>query len=296
MKNIYFTTNSDGGSTEGIGAMAQYQIICYALSRYLDTKYTFSGFHNLSHYQYFEISPNQWSEMITRFFNLRGAQVNSILSTVQFNGTLQDLQNLCANSDNVLILLDPQFLMRTVDLIIDSELCSKAFQSIKDSLVFDTKQIYFDRNSFNISFHIRRFTKTDNCTASVREYYSPEKISKYKNTIALVYQHTKHLNPAFHIYSQGIEADFDQLRDPKLNINFHIEEVPTTSLYHMIHSDMLICANSSFSYVAHLLNQGCVSLGRDSFVHKWKLDSINLDIDGGFETNILKKQLYARYN
>lgn len=296
MKNIYFTTNADGCGTEGIGAMTQYQLICYALSKYLGVEYYFTEFSNLTHYQYFDINPKEWDRMITNFFNFGKTSDKPVNDTMQFNGTLRALETLCANKDNIEIVLDPQFLMRTADLIVDNKVCREAFRNLESNLQFDTSKCYFDQKTFNVSFHIRRFTRTDNCTASLREYYSSDKMTRYKNTMALVNSCTKHLNPVFHIYSQGSEEDFEQLKDSNLDVRFHIEELPIISLYHMINSDIHICANSSFSYISHLLNQKCISLVRNTFPHKWKADSIYVDVQGNFDTNFLTKQLYARYN
>ena len=78
MNKIYFTTNSNGNHTEGIGAMAQYQIICYVLSKLYNTEYYFTGFKNLTHYQYFDITQEQWCKDITDFFNFPISEVSDL--------------------------------------------------------------------------------------------------------------------------------------------------------------------------------------------------------------------------
>jgi hypothetical protein len=69
--NIFFTTSSDGLKREGIGATAQYQIICYILSKIYNTQFYFTGFKNLHHYQYFNITQEEWDQEITEFFNFK---------------------------------------------------------------------------------------------------------------------------------------------------------------------------------------------------------------------------------
>jgi hypothetical protein len=76
----------------------------------------------------------------------------------------------------------------------------------------------------------------------------------------------------FYIFSQGNEEEFQFLK--KENVFLHIEENPLISLYHMINADFLITANSSLSYIAHLLSNHEKCFGRVNFWHKWKKETI----------------------
>ncbi len=66
---IYLSTNSNGTNTEGIGAMAQYQLHTYALSKIFNINFTFSPFINLQHYQYHNVTQKQFCDDINSFFN-----------------------------------------------------------------------------------------------------------------------------------------------------------------------------------------------------------------------------------
>jgi hypothetical protein len=129
------------------------------------------------------------------------------------------------------------------------------------------EQKYFKNNKKNIAIHIRKFTKTDNCTITNREYFTEARKNIYLNYI----EQLDNENHMFHIYSQGTEEEFEFLK--KENVILHIEENPLISLYHIINADFLITANSSFSYIAHLLGTHEKCFGRSNFWHKWKKET-----------------------
>jgi len=92
----------------------------------------------------------------------------------------------------------------------------------------------------------------------------------------------------FHVYSQGTPKDFGFFFDLDHNVILHIEEYPTVSLYHMATSDVLVMANSSLSYVAHLYGK-CFTIARDSFYHKlYEKTSVRADQTGSFDVERLK--------
>jgi len=99
---IYFTTNSDGNDTEGIGAMAQYQIICYTLSKLYDTNFYFTGFKNLTHHQYFNITKEQWVSDIDTFFNFKKSNVLH-LPVVKFSDINEPLHEFLIKNDNLIV-------------------------------------------------------------------------------------------------------------------------------------------------------------------------------------------------
>ena len=67
----------------------------------------------------------------------------------------------------------------------------------------------------------------------------------------------------------------------------HIEEYPTISVYHMANADVLVMANSSLSYIAHLYGK-CFTIARDSFYHKlYETTSVRADSTGAFDTRKL---------
>ena len=65
---MYLFHNADGLSTEGIGAIAQYQIHTYTLSKLLGVEFASTDFVNIQHYQG-NSTQNKFGEDITNFFN-----------------------------------------------------------------------------------------------------------------------------------------------------------------------------------------------------------------------------------
>ena len=65
---IYLYTSADGKNTEGIGAMAQYQIHTCTLSRALGVEFMGQNFTNLQHYQKYS-TQEQFNMDCSKFFN-----------------------------------------------------------------------------------------------------------------------------------------------------------------------------------------------------------------------------------
>jgi len=269
MDKIYFTTNSDGNHTEGIGAMAQYQIICYALSKLYNVEYYFEGFKNLTHYQYFNTTQEQWGKDITHFFNLPVIDKPQSLPVVNFSKIGLDLENFIQNN-NAIINFEPNYIMQFIDQYVDNTEVQNILQDIGKNLIFDNSLFYFNKEKQNIAIHIRKYTQTDCDLNSRREYFIESKKEYYINLI----KELDTINTEFHIYSQGNEKEFDFLK--KDNVSLHIEENPLTSFYHMVNADVLVTANSSLSYLAHLVGNHKKCFVRDTFFHKWKFNTIKL--------------------
>jgi len=264
--NIYFTTPSDGLKTEGIGAMVQYQIICYILSKIYETQFYFTGFKNLQHYQYFNITQEKWDQEITEFFNF---DISESLSHEAIDINNDFLLDISLNKNkNIILNMQPQYLMKTIDKIINEPRTRQILLNLKNKLKLNQEKKYFQNNKKNIAIHIRKFTKTDCDTFAGREYFNENRKNIYLNYI----KELDNKNHIFHIFSQGSEQEFEFLK--KENVFLHIEENPLISLYHMINADFLITANSSLSYVAHLLGNHEKCFGRTNFWHKWKKETI----------------------
>ena len=289
--NTYIKINSDGYSVEGIGATVQYQIICYALSRILGINYLFNGFKNINHYQHYGLLPSEWDAQINDFFNFPMVTRDLNLPVHQLG-----FSNFTLN-DNVVYDLELTPAMKIADSIIDKS--SAYFNELKNNIRFDVNKYYFDKNILNISVHIRKYTSTDNDNNVNRELFDVSKKTYYLNLIKFITDTVDKLNIKYclHIYSQGMPDDYIFIENELgvKNIKYHVEEHPLTSIYHLIHSDILVCSNSSFSYISHLLNTNAVILARPTFFHKWKNDSILIDDSGFFNINEFRDKLVERY-
>lgn len=290
MKPVYLRTASDGIGIEGIGALIQYQLFCYGLSRILDCGYLFEGFKNLQHYQYFNITQEKFTGEVNEFFNLPKRSI------VGSKTSINDLESLYAHVRNKGDL-EPEIVELTLDFLgralYDNDIVEKMEKGdllapLKYRLFLNRHPNYIDPNKFFVAVHIRKYTRTDCDESEKREYFDSKRHQFYLNVISKL----KTIVPAaeFHIYSQGDLKDFDFLKDLG-NIHFHIEEYPIVSIYHMVHANILVMANSSMSYVAHLLGNP-ITLARDNFWHPlYSKKKVSTDNNGNFDENLLNQNL-----
>jgi hypothetical protein len=251
-----FYTNSDGANTEGIGAMLQYQLFCYAYCSINKEKFCFDGFKNLQHFQY----TNQTQEEFCNFIN----------SFIDFSSCSMEKDSQS---------LSPQFLMTYgQDNITEAQ---NHIERIKIKIKNNFK--YFKNDELNVAVHIRVLTSTDTCPDVRRElanFSTPIKLNYYENIFDSIRKLHKDKNVKFHIYSQGKPEFFSNFKLLDKDVVLHIDEHPIISLYHMATSDLLVMANSSLSYVAHLLGKN-FSIARKTFYHTLcDNKSVRVDADG----------------
>lgn len=280
---IYLKTNGNGNHTEGIGALAQYQLYTYALAKMFDCGYTFDGFKNLQHYQYNNVSQEKFSDDASSFFNFVSDKAEGSFDRVR---NFDALRGYMSQQENLILELD----WCCFGQIMNS---SGIIREIEDrgliehlQLSFDTQQSYFNPGKPKVAIHIRKFTGTDCDRNPVREVFAEYRKDFYLNLIRGI---SDMIDAEFHIYSQGRVSDYNFLNGP--NVVMHIEEYPIISLYHMIHSDVLVMANSSFSYIAHLLGHP-ITLVRTNFYHQtYNRGRVWLAGDGNFNKNQFEEAL-----
>lgn len=285
---IFLQTNSDGekssgyknsGRKEGIGAIAQYQLLLYAICKKLDVNFYNSGFKNIGHSSYTNYFEDEWSDSFTKFFNFSsdfsiGNKIHFSKIDEEFFSFIQSNKN---TSSEILIYIEPESVLEYGQLIIDEIYEKKYLIDIKNKLHF--KDGYFSNNVLNISFHIRNINSEDNCFQNFRELYNKNNF----NYINIIEQLKKVCDEEIklHIHSQGEQKDFEELlnhQQENFNIELHINEHPISDIYHMSHADLLIMANSSFSWISHLMNYN-TTLVRDNFWHSTYPNTIKLDKD-----------------
>lgn len=294
---IYLQTNSDGkkspgyknsGRKEGIGAIAQYQLLLYAICKKLKVNFYNSGFKNIGHSSYTNYSEDEWSDSFTKFFNF--SSDFSIENKIHFSKINEELfsfikQNKNTSSD-VLIYLEPEDVLEYGQSIINEIYENKYLTNLKNNLCFGEK--YFSNDILNISFHIRNINSEDNSFQDFRELYNKNNLFY----INIIEQLKKVCNEKvkLHIHTQGNQKDFDELlnyHQDKFEIELHMNDHPISDIYHMSCADLLIMANSSFSWISHLMNYN-VTLVRDNFWHSTYPNTIKLDKNYSFITKKLQ--------
>ena len=130
---------------------------------------------------------------------------------------------------------------------------------IKNNLLFEGKK-YFE-NGLNVSLHLRTANPNDipqEISSPLRELYVLERdLVRYENLINFIKTNIEQKQITFHIHSQGFTTDFSEFlkfETEEFKVKLHIDDHPTSDIYHMANSDLLILSNSSFSWISSLLN------------------------------------------
>ncbi len=296
---LYAQTNSDGkggegyinsGKEEGIGAVSQYQLLLYAICKKFNIQFYNSGFKNIGHFSYTNYNQDEWSNLFTNFFNFSSKKnIKNQISFSSIEDFLSFIEKNKENSEDYLIYLDPKSVLEYGQSIIEEIYRENYLKHIKNDFIFN--QCYFSQNFLNISFHIRNINPEDNSLQDFRELYNKNN-TNYIKLIKQVKKVCQNEKTKLHIHSQGEKKDFDEFlnyQSENFEIDLHLNDNPISDIYHMSHADLLIMANSSFSWIAHLLNYN-VTLVRDNFWHSTYPNTLKLDKNYSFNTNKLRLQ------
>ena len=292
---MYLFNKADGYQTEGIGAVAQCQIHTYTLSRMLGVEFASTKFENLQHYQEHSTQV-EFCQDVTKFFNFPKGQLNSdnVVSFEKIDEEFIKFVEENRNEKDLYVEVGRADMMRTADN--NYQKWNSFVKDLSSLVVFDKSKYYFDEEKLNVSLHITNFIEgRDNDRSTSREQFIQGN-DKEKYYINLLQKFDKILNDKnnrassvekeYHIYSRsqtpGDLEQFEVFTKLGLPIKFHIDEHPLISLYHLIHSDIKVLSNSSFSYISAIYGDG-LSIARDNFHHKIPENVIYSDYDGNFD-------------
>lgn len=268
-------TSSDGENTEGIGALAQYQIFAFAYALASHANFKFYPFTNLQHYQHCGVTQQEFCDDVNELFKCLKESSKSGVKEVR----LQPKMLMKFGQENL------HFVKKALDPL---------------NLCLPKSQKYFSDKDVNVALHLRTYTDTDCCTAPVREYLTEgnkESVKKYySNILTKIKEVYYDDNIVLHVYGQGTEENHKFLDEIHDNVQYHIDEYPPITLYHMTNADILLMANSSFSYVPHLFNKS-FTIAKPSFHHKLhENNTVRTTAEGDFDTLPLKQYKNERTN
>jgi hypothetical protein len=287
--SIYLKTNSDGYGTEGIGAVVQYQLLLHAICKKLGVGFYSSPFKNIAHSSYNNCENQKWSSSFTNFFNFPikdDSEYNFLFSKID-DEFFSFIENYKDTSSSILVYLEPECILEYGQLIVDEIYKKKYLIDVKKNFIFNDN--YFSDDKLNISLHIRCINPEDNSLQDFRELYNKNNL-KYINLIKFIKKICIGQKVDFHIHSQGDEKNFIEFleyQEKDFQFKLHINDHPISDIYHMSHADLLIMANSSFSWISHLMNYN-TSLVRDNFWHITYPNTIKLDSNYSFIDKKLK--------
>jgi hypothetical protein len=259
---IYLSTSSDGCNTDGIGVMVQSQLFVKALSEIFNCNYKFNKFTNFTHYQYFNITQENFMNDINQFFNLQENQ-EKLCKKVEIS-TEEELNQHLKNppKEDIELSLYSGLVTRLGQKYLEEFESKNSIKKIKEKFNFKNLS---DTSKFRIAIHIRIFTHTDCDLSSFRDYFTLEKQEYYINLLESLREIYKEKNPQFEIYSQGNSDLFNFLKEK--DTSFFIEEYPIYTIEKMLTSDVFVMANSSLSYIVHLLRDK-ITYCKQGFYHK----------------------------
>ena len=291
---LYIYTPADGKNTEGIGAMAQYQIHAFTLSHAIKgAKFLGRDFTNLQHYQGYG-TQEEFCQECTDFFNFPNRVEIPDAEVVKFDNFTPEFEAFVEthqhSGEDKIIEINNFALMPFADTNINWWGKEHIVETLIPYMHFDSSKGYYDDGKLNVSMHIRNFMPSrDNDPSPTREYFEPgNDKEKYFINLMNKIEETFDFEKEFHIYSQGQEEWFDNFLIQGWDVHLHINEHPLTSLYHMIKSDIRVMSNSSMSYLSSLYGQG-LSIARDNFPHA-TLNTVYSDLEGNFDTSLVSVQ------
>jgi hypothetical protein len=230
--------------SDGVGSTIQAYLLCYALAKINNLEFHFSSFGEILNFDKDGKTNKEHTEEWNNFFNLKDVSKN-------------------LNEGDTLSLVDSTHLIKNLNYNILDHF-KPYLLGLRNIIKYEPKNYYFNSDKINIGIHIRQFVENqDNDRNPIRRYFdgSEHKINYYRsllNSLKII------KNSNIHIFTTGKEKILDFLTDQ--NVTVHYNENSFSDMFHLIMSDILVMANSSFSYVAHLLNHGETYVDR-SFYH-----------------------------
>lgn len=258
MKNVYFKDTI----FDGFGAILTRHLLCYCLAKRQNNNFVFPGFRKIimeNAVGQHDISKNYWKTII----NERGeSYLDELTHFINFNPKKDNEESEFLTWDNVI--------KETKELISFKH----HLKELKRNIQYDGDK-YFTKKS--VCWHIRvpnmQYDFQKSINDKRRELGIPSQ-QRINNVIALA---KSKLND-FKLYVISNDDGLQSKMNFDCDVEFKLNDDMLTDLYHMIHADLLICANSSYSFCAYLLNGGEVAI-RDNVVIPTFSDSIFLNSD-----------------
>lgn len=120
------------------------------------------------------------------------------------------------------------------------------------TLFYSDKSSRFNNAFINVAVHIRRLGSFETRLNRFREGTHNVPFENYVSVMNRIRRDYPGRHIRFHIYSQGVEGDFQELASE--DTTFHLNEKVLDTFTDLVFADVLVTTRSSFSYTAALLN------------------------------------------
>jgi len=249
MKTI--SVNSDTYYTNAIGAALQWQLWAFCLSRLYNKNYYFNGFKRIEHFEFENMESKDFDFSFDKFFNLKK---HSVAST---NKILKIYDNPETGIQEKSVYKNRRMIQRTFDRNIIKIYKKNIFLELKQEI---KKSKFIVSNAINVSIHLRVLNSLDLEFEDIDSFKlfnrDPNSVRRVNRLIQQIEQKYSSKKIIFHIVIQNPDKKLKEIKVSN-SINFlkvHSDLNVYESLRLLISSDILVCSNSSFSYVAHIIS------------------------------------------
>lgn len=282
---------------EGFGSLFQYILSCYFLCKKNNWSFVYIDIQNIEHmswdgYTSQEDWDKMWNEQIINVFLPR----NDVIKYSELPENTKVVINpeyFDNDNENTLFIFHDRVLTKN---ILDTELNN--FPEVLSNLNtnYTEKSTVISKykpNIINISFHIRRYSKTDCCDDISRELYQKGNQFDvyYQNMIKNLKTILIGKNIEFHLFTQLSDEDpqdiFDhyfEFEEQNVKVTLHKGNDTISDIYHMIMSDIFIMSKSSLSSIVNYYTTA-ICIIRKNFQHVSKIGTIYNDVDGNLTEN-----------
>jgi hypothetical protein len=260
---MIFKTDLDGNNSEGLGSILQRVMHLYAFGKILNVNIEIPAFKNLTHFQHENKTKDLFHKEINHFLPFKNVE-------------FQSKKSFYISVNFLLLFFGELFLVKK----------KKHFLKLAKKINYNSK-LYFSPTKKNIAIHIRNLNRLDTDFGERREVLNKERHYFYVNLLNSLVKNHNHYD--IHVFSQGDIKEFQFL--DSFQIQFHLNVPLIETFYHLMISEILVTANSSLSWTAHLFGLNQKVYSRASFFHSWYLDTILIS-----KTGFPKGRLISYFN
>jgi hypothetical protein len=249
MKTI--SVNSDTHYTNAIGAALQWQLWTFCLSKLYNKNYYFNGFKRIEHFEFENMESKDFDLSFDKFFNLEKHSVASTSKILKiYDDPLTGIQEKSVYKNRRMI-------QRTFDRNINKIYKKNIFLELKNEIKISN---FIVRDAINVSIHLRVLNNLDLEFDDIDSFKlfnkDPNSVKRVNRLIAQIEQKYPLKKIFFHLVIQNPDKKLKEVKinNPINSLKVHSDLNVYESLKLLISSDILVCSNSSFSYVAHIIS------------------------------------------
>jgi len=242
---------------EGVGAQYQRIVGLLGISRVHNFRYVHKPITVGHNYD----NDAEWDQKWDDFFNIKTLTYTGVIQEISHiveKGGM-DYNDITTMKNNIIYLYCLPF------SIVDNH-PNLYYKSVQDDIikVYDEstakKELFlFDKNKINVAIHIRVFNDCDVHNFQDFENLTGRHCIKSAEYLSLINTlKSKHQNVEFHIFSQpAFDTKYSELKNLE-NVHIHLDTNAFDTFHHLCKADILVCAVSSFSYLAAVYNKNHV--------------------------------------